>query len=213
MLSARSSTDSANRSVCNKAGLRYPRYAPEVPKEEAAQWRRQGRWIGCMASFLLAMEVLLFLVIASLAWLPLLFNYAAYAITSNSMEPTMGQGDLIYVNANVSANDMCIGDIVAFRQRDGGVSFRRVVGVDQGACAIYTKGDSLEIADAEPVNFDFVLGKVESSIGALGIPVLYYQKHKVLCVAVTVGVACILWALTLVFPGSGGMRGCKDSDR
>lgn len=96
----------------------------------------------------------------------------SYVVTSGSMEPAIGTGDVILVS-NVSPSQIGVGDVITFASGGDDRTTHRVIDVveEDGQLAFQTKGDNNEDPDASPVSADQVEGKVVSLGGvALSIP-------------------------------------------
>lgn len=176
-----------------------PEQADEVD-EGMAGWRRRGRPVGRAASVLLTVQIVALALLAALCWGPVLLGWQTYGVVSDSMAPSMWRNDLAFVDRSVAPEDLSVGDVAAFHLGNGKVCGHRVVAIDRDARTIQTKGDAVELQDAAPVPFEKVFGETKGSIALLGGPLMFYQEHKLACVAVLVAAAAALFALTLVFP-------------
>ena len=81
------------------------------------------------------------------------FGYVAFSVQTDSMEPTINTGDLIIGRIPESANDLPVGAIVSFREKDGNQTFvntHRIYEVDDaGSVTKYTTwGDNRESCPA-----------------------------------------------------------------
>jgi spermidine synthase len=73
---------------------------------------------------------------------------------SDSMLPLIAIGDTVRFRRAAAVKPL---DIIAFRRKDGRIGVHRVVGIDQKAGTVTTKGDNLPFADL-PVAFADILG-------------------------------------------------------
>lgn len=94
------------------------------------------------------------------AWL--LPGFAGYIVASNSMEPAIASGSLVYV---VDTGDYEPGDAITFH-RDGTVVTHRVV--DETPRGYVTKGDANEAADSWRVSNGQVVGEVFLAVPLYG---------------------------------------------
>ena len=75
---------------------------------------------------------------------------------SNSMDPVLDEGDFGIEVKPKSVYDIQVGDIAAYRNKDGDVIIHRIVeiGDDQFGRYFVFKGDNVPIVDPEQVRFD-----------------------------------------------------------
>lgn len=174
----------------------------QVEAGEPPQGNNRGRirWhVGRIASFLLTGVLVVLAAIALLCWAPRLFGWATFGVVSNSMAPSMWACDLAFADQTVEPEALGVGDVAVFHLSDGKVCGHRVVGVDQQARTLSTKGDAVAIPDAAPVSFDRVIGQVKGSMAFVGAPLLAYQNHKWLCVGIVSIVVAVLFVLSVAF--------------
>ena len=105
--------------------------------------------------------------------LPLLFGYSCYAIESESMEPTLSKGMLIYVRP-VKNNEFMLNDIITFEHL-GNLYSHRVVGIDNNQHLLTTKGDGNRFNDGIKVSIGNIKGKVQFSIPWAGYLLIYMK--------------------------------------
>ena len=86
------------------------------------------------------------------------FSISTKEILSASMEPIICTGDVVYINANVSYDNIKVGDIIAY-QNGGMVVVHRVIGIEEDG--LITKGDNTDESDINPVNEKMYLGRVK----------------------------------------------------
>jgi signal peptidase len=106
---------------------------------------------------LLWLLTFLLLIAAALVTIPKLFGIYPYAILSSSMEPTLPQGSLAFVDTN--DKDISEGDIVTFTMRNATeqviVTHRAISVTGEG---IITKGDANEVQDMKLLTPDRIIG-------------------------------------------------------
>lgn len=100
---------------------------------------------------------------------PRLFGYQIYNVISPSMTPAIPMGSLIYTS-EVVPEEVAEDDVIAFYSgRDlGAIITHRVVQNKVVSGEIITKGDANDIADAEAVTYDQVLGIVVLHVPYIG---------------------------------------------
>lgn len=97
-----------------------------------------------------------------------IMGYRVFNVISGSMEPTYSVGDLIYVK-EVDPYDIKEGTIITFvLNEDLVVATHRVVEIDTENQYFYTKGDTNDTVDHEPVHFNNVIGVPKFHIPLLG---------------------------------------------
>lgn len=87
------------------------------------------------------------------------FGYKAYIITTDSMEPTIKQGDAI-ITKKAKEKDLKEGDIITFNRNNESIT-HRILTVDKEEDKILyvTKGDNNNVEDKQKVSFNDVEGK------------------------------------------------------
>ena len=140
-----------------------PPYPAEAESPPAARPRRRLRT-------LLELCVYVAAILLTVALTPTLLSsvlntqYPLAGVTSSSMWPTLHKGDMVVLQGVEASGDLAVGDIIGFKQEDGGFAIHRVVKIDGDK--ITTKGDANR--DADPViDFNTVVGKVPTVAGKL----------------------------------------------
>jgi signal peptidase I len=128
--------------------------------------------------------------------LPILFGWTSLVITTGSMEPGIGAGDVVLVSPNVDL-DTSIGRVIAFEDpaRIDHVLTHRLVSIGPDGTLI-TRGDANPTNDSLPVAPDAVIGQGRLLIRGIGLPVLWMRTrdwaplvaHLVLLVAAVIAV-------------------------
>ena len=129
------------------------------------------------------MIVLIVMAIMIPLTVPKLFGYEIYGILSNSMEPEIMTGSIVYVE-QVNADEIQVNDVITYKMNSDSdvVATHRVVSIENDA--FITKGDHNKSVDAQPVGFNRLLGRVVLSIPFFGSLSLFTQS--------SVGLACII---------------------
>lgn len=140
-------------------------------------------------------------VIVIVALLPLtvpkLFGYEIYGILSQSMEPEIATGSVVYVQ-NVDPEEVEVGDIITFKMdaKSEVVATHRVVEVLLDERAFVTKGDNNDAVDSSPVSFDRLLGITVFSLPYLGeLSILIYSVNGIAGIVIAFAVAIFCWIL------------------
>lgn len=122
-----------------------------------------------ISAMLTAIVLLFSLVLIGIVWFPSVLGYKAYAIETGSMEPTIKQGSMVYVEPCSNFEDYEVGDIVTFTDKIKKQSFtHRIVSIDSVNREFETKGDANEINDLEPTSASLAIGKVRIAVPYLG---------------------------------------------
>jgi len=121
-----------------------------------------------------AVFVLLSVVFTARSEAPSVFGYSAFRVVTGSMEPEIGENDMIVVK-RAGASEIEVGDVISFYSADpslqGAVNTHRVtdITVDGGSRYFTTKGDANVIEDKYPVGENNLIGKVVFTSSFLGI--------------------------------------------
>ena len=126
---------------------------------------------------------------------PRLAGREAFAVMSGSMEPYYHVGSIVYVDKDISPEEIQVGDPITFRKADTAVATHRVIAIDEEARQFTTKGEANEVQDMAPVSFDNVIGKAGMSIPLLGYISLNITTKKGMIAAAAVVVVFILLQL------------------
>lgn len=109
-----------------------------------------------------------------------LIGLTPYVITSGSMIPKYEVGSIVYVQ-KVNPETLEVGDDISFYLDDQIVATHRIREIDEQGHQVKTYGinnkDSSgnQINDANPVDFDHIIGKVEFSLPMLGYIYLFVR--------------------------------------
>lgn len=117
---------------------------------------------GCI---LIALALLLLAVGVGVA--PRVLGLSSYVITSDSMEPTLHRGDLLFTQT-VSLSELEAGDIVVFLSGGESPVTHRVFSVDVQGGTFRTKADASNRLDPQPVSQAHLLGRAVYRIPQVG---------------------------------------------
>lgn len=137
------------------------------------------RLINAIANTLL----ILALCLCGMIFLPRAAGIQTYVILSSSMEPAMPTGSLIYVRPYAHRTQLHPQDVIAFRSGESMVT-HRVVQTNWREDSVITKGDANDTADAAPVPYQDIAGKVTRFIPYIGYVLMAVQTRDgqlVLC--------------------------------
>ena len=106
---------------------------------------------------------------------PSLLGYEAYNVVSGSMEPTIPEGSVIYVE-HTEPSAIVVGDIIAF-YKEGTVVTHRVTDNRVVTGVFITKGDANEKEDISPVQYSELIGRVKHHFPFLGNYLMIYSNQ------------------------------------
>ena len=109
------------------------------------------------------------IIVCAMVVVPKIAGFQVYAVISQSMEPAIPTGSLVFVE-KIEPEELQANDIVAFTSRiaGGGVITHRVIEIKREERSFVTKGDANPSADVTPVKYEQLLGRVKSFIPGLG---------------------------------------------
>ena len=113
------------------------------------------------------------LIVIIIFLIPRFIGIRPYIVLSGSMEDTIKTGAVAYVNSNVKAEEIEVGDIIAFNTGTKQVT-HRVVSINSDN-SFTTKGDANNVVDINSVKFSNYLGKTIFSIPYLGYLLSAFQ--------------------------------------
>lgn len=136
--------------------------------------------------------VVLVVIFAALLVGARLIGLNVYTVLSGSMEPEYSVGDLIYVK-KVAPESISVGDPITFvLNEDLVVATHRVIEVDTANQRFFTKGDANDVADANPVHFNNLIGKPVLAVPLLGYVSNWVQSPPGVYIAVGGGIILLL---------------------
>ena len=83
-----------------------------------------------------------------------LIKFKSYVILSNSMQPTIDPGDVIFIKKS-TVNDLEVGDVVTFQKNDF-IATHRIIEIQEDK--VITQGDNNNLAD-EPLDKSNIMGE------------------------------------------------------
>lgn len=118
--------------------------------------------------------------------IPSIFGYKAYTISTNSMSPTIKQGDIIIIK-EIKDADLEIGDIITFYQNGETITHRisdtKIIDEQKN---YITKGDNNNVEDKERVQIEEIQGKYVLKIPILGHVISFLQNQVVILIVILI---------------------------
>jgi len=101
--------------------------------------------------------------------LPSFFGYTPLTVLSNSMQPHLQSGDLVFIK-KAEFKDVEVNDVITFKESDTKFITHRVIDVKEqnGQAGFVTKGDNNNVEDSMIVMKDHLVGKQVALIPKLG---------------------------------------------
>lgn len=150
--------------------------------------------IKCLNGIGIGIVVIVIMVLLPLT-VPKLFGYEIYGILSQSMEPNITSGSVIYVK-DIAAEDVEVGDIITFKMdaKSDLVATHRVVEINKDDRSFITKGDNNDAIDSAPVTFDRFLGVTVFSLPLLGeLSTFIYSANGIAGIVIAFAIAIFCW--------------------
>lgn len=121
----------------------------------------------CLSLLGVILMIVPFLLALSM-FVPKMAGYAEYTVVTESMEPEIPVGSLVFVKAQ-EPETLEEGDVISYEKGNGIVITHRIVENSRDTRTIITKGDANQGNDLEPVEYDSVIGKVAKTIPKVGV--------------------------------------------
>lgn len=137
-----------------------------------------------------------------------------YAVTSPSMEETLGVGDIVFVKP-VTFEELQVGDVVTVASSDRKSFFtHRVVEINKNDRTVTTRGDANGADDPMPTEADRIVGRMWYSVPLLGYlsMVLNFSMSHDKWLIVHVLIAVVLILVNIVLPKIFKKKKRGDSD-
>ncbi|NBK97460.1 MAG: signal peptidase I [Erysipelotrichia bacterium] len=135
--------------------------------------------------------LIVFILLVSIKYLPPLFNYQVYGVSSGSMEPNYPIGSLIIVE-KCDFEDIRVGDVITFKQENSSYTkTHRVVNIDQNTLQFTTKGDNNKEEDARRVSKKAFIGKVVCVFAIVGYLFLFFDTPMGIVVIIALAIMSI----------------------
>jgi signal peptidase len=146
-----------------------------------------ARIISRICSIVFAVVLIVIVIFAGSMLIAQVLGYKPLAILSGSMEPNYHVNGLIFVDTNVEAETLEVGDVVSFKRDETTetVITHRIVEIDKSARTLTTKGDANNTIDGE-IDFDNVVGKEALYIPKAGGFMLMARSTKGIAVGLLI---------------------------
>jgi signal peptidase len=130
-------------------------------------------------------------------------GYEPMGILSGSMEPAYHVGGLVFIDTNARAEEIEVGDAIAYKLRDDMVVTHRVIETDRSEGFFRTKGDANNTEDLAPVPFDNLIGRAVFHVPQAGYILMNLSTPKGFAAgAILIAVLIILFVVpVLTAPG------------
>ena len=127
---------------------------------------------------------------------PVIWGMQCYTVLSESMEPKIPKGAVIYVK-RVPFAQIKTGDVITYQMGPESVTVtHRVVNIDKDKRVLFTKGDRNQIQDACPVQEKKIQGIVIGCIPIVGYGILFVKdRYRIVILIILLGIAirsCLL---------------------
>ena len=140
------------------------------------------------------------IVIGCLFILLFVIGIEPFVVESGSMEPTIETGSLVFINKNISYDEIINNDIVAFYIETGAKVVHRVINVTNDG--FETKGDSNASSDGISTTRNNYIGKSVFSIPKAGYIVKLMQTKRGKIVVITMIIVLILAGILIGKPSN-----------
>jgi signal peptidase len=119
------------------------------------------------------------------------------------MEPAYKVGGLVFINTGANAEDIGVGDAIAFRLSDDMTVTHRVMAIDAERRTFTTKGDANNAEDMAPVPFDNLIGKAVFHVPRAGYILMNLSTPKGFAAgAILIAVLIILFVVPVLLAPS-----------
>lgn len=118
------------------------------------------------------------------------YGIRPYIVMSGSMEPAIATGSVCFVDTKVPYEEICVGDTIVFRQKNGMVT-HRVVSITQEG--METKGDANDRSDGITTTPENYFGETIWSVPYAGYVLHTLRTPQALWIAMILLGAMILW--------------------
>jgi signal peptidase len=139
-----------------------------------------------------------------------LLGFQPMGILSGSMEPAYHVGGLVFINTKAHAEDITIGDAIAFYLSEDMVVTHRVTAIDAAERLFTTKGDANNTEDLAPVPFDNLIGKAVFHIPQAGYILMNLSTPKGFAAgAILIAVLIVLFVVPVMLTPDKDAEGKK----
>ena len=115
------------------------------------------------------------------------FGYKLFVITSESMEPTFYEGDIVFVK---ETNDYINGDIITYEIGNTDIPTTHRIIETYNNNSYLTQGDNNSFTDPSPIAKDSIIGEVVYSIPKIGKGIEISKKVRYILLII---IAILVW--------------------
>lgn len=140
-------------------------------------------------------SILMGFIVIALFLVPTIIGIKPFIVLSGSMEDTIKTGSIAYINTHVKAQDIQVGDIIAFDIENAQVTHRAIAINENNTFT--TKGDANENEDLAPVKFENYKGKTIFSIPYVGKLITMCQTktgHFIVFMIIGLNILCLIFS-------------------
>ncbi len=141
--------------------------------------KRKTKMIYKLTSYLMMIFIIYIGVVLLFENVAFLNRFEHYVIVSDSMEPTINVGDVVFINNQVDLDDVSIGDIVAFETTINNqevVVVHYVYDIDTTEQTFTTIAENQEIPDDWTLTSDDLIGRYMNHLSRIGSFLLFAQS-------------------------------------
>ena len=125
-----------------------------------------------ICNLLSAILLIVLAAVAALLIVPKVMGMQEMAVLTGSMSPGIPVGSIVYVKTTDPA-ELQVGDVVTYKLSDSTYVTHRIAAIDTAAGTVTTKGDANDSADASPVSYGNILGRMVFHVPYLGYVSIY----------------------------------------
>jgi signal peptidase len=126
-------------------------------------------------------------------------GFQPMGILSGSMEPAYNVGGLVFINTGSDAEEIKVGDAIAYNLNEDTVVTHRVTAIDAGQRTFTTKGDANNAEDLAPVPFDNLIGKAVFHVPRAGYVLMNLSTPKGFAAgAILIAVLIVLFVIPVL---------------
>ncbi len=163
---------------------------------KVSRWRKDGRARKRKSPFELLIDVELVVVIALVCAfiVPQLFGIVPEVVMSASMSPQVPAGRVAYIDENVGAGEMRVGDMAVYHPSESRQVLHRIAAIDGDS---YTfKGDANAECDASPVDASQITGRYMFHVPEIGYAYSFFDENRVVVIVAIVVLNLLVYAVS-----------------
>ena len=167
-----------------------------MPNDIAANKREDEKPARKRSPFELLIDVELVIVIALVCAfiVPQLFGIVPDVVMSASMSPQVPAGSVAYIDENVGADEMKVGDMAVYRPSEGKQVLHRIVAIDGDSFTF--KGDANNEPDSSSVDASQIVGRYMFHVPEIGRAYVFFDDNRVVTIVAIVVLNLLVYALS-----------------